>query len=379
MVDQIKTVWWRGALRRLITVTFTLLVVAGSAAAVVFGSNFLADRAEATDTVSEAAPTLVETTELTVTDGYDVPRQFVGQVEAAASSVLSFERAGRLSQITVDEGSEVTKGTVLATLDTALLEAEETRLTASKAAITAQLDLAETRLTRAQSLLAGGHVSQETVDQALATRDELASRIQETNAALETVAINLEKSELIAPFDGRVGSRNVDGGETLGAGSPVLTLIETTAPQVRVGLPLSVDASQYDTLAITIAGTEYPANLTQIRPDIDPVTRTRTALFTLQTTDTPAFGQTATLTLPTYVQATGTWVPLDALQEGAGGGWTIMVVEDDTVRVALVETLHADETRAYVTGTFTSDTRMISTGAHRVVPGQAVQILTAQR
>ena len=72
MVDQIKTVWWRGALRRLITVTFTLLVVAGSAAAVVFGSNFLADRAEATDTVSEAAPTLVETTELTVTDGYDV-------------------------------------------------------------------------------------------------------------------------------------------------------------------------------------------------------------------------------------------------------------------------------------------------------------------
>ncbi|WP_254656309.1 efflux RND transporter periplasmic adaptor subunit [Jannaschia sp. CCS1] len=324
-----------------------------------------------------ADPIPVQVASLDLSDGFDIPRQFVGQVEAAASVVLSFELAGRLSDLTVQEGGEVEAGTVLARLDTSLLETERTRLEASRSATRAQLELAENRLIRAQALLDDGHISQEALDQALATRDELSGRIMEIEAAINAVAINLEKSELRAPFYGRVGVRNVDGGETLSAGAPVLTLIETAAPEVRVGLPLSVDAARLENVSIEIGGESYPARLAQVRPDIDTVTRTRTALFTLLTDDTPTFGQTATLTLGTRVEAPGTWVPLDALQEGIGGTWNLLVVEEEVVRVAMVEVRHADETRAYVTGTFSPGTQMIQTGAHRVVPGQVIQTLTA--
>ncbi|MEM6760920.1 MAG: efflux RND transporter periplasmic adaptor subunit [Pseudomonadota bacterium] len=355
----------------------TSLVIAGASAAVFFGSTHMANRAEATAVPETADPTPVEVVELVTSDGFDIPRRFVGQVEAAASVVLSFELAGRLEELSVQEGTEVAAGTILARLDTSLLMAERTRLQASQSATEAQLELAETRLMRAQALLTDGHVSQETVDQALATRDELASRMKEISAAIDVVAINLKKSELPAPFDGRVGLRNVDGGETLAAGAPVLTLIKTAAPEVRVGLPLSVDATRLGDVFIEIGGTRHPARLAQVRPDIDPVTRTRTALFTLLTDEMPTFGQTATLTLKTRVDASGTWVPLDALQEGIGGTWNVLVVQDDVVRLAMVEVRHADETHAFVRGTFAPGTQMIQSGAHRVVPGQLVQTITA--
>ncbi|MEX3015489.1 efflux RND transporter periplasmic adaptor subunit [Gymnodinialimonas hymeniacidonis] len=377
MVNQAKPVLWRRILRRLATVTLTMTVVAGASAAVFFGSTQLANRAEATAVTHVADPTPVEVVALEVSDGFDIPRQFVGQVEAASSVVLSFELAGRLRDVSVSEGAEIEAGTVIARLDTSLLVAERTRLEASQSATGAQLELAETRFARAQALLADGHVSQEAVDQALATRDELASRMMEIAAAIDAVEINLEKSELRAPFAGRVGMRNVDGGETLSAGAPVLTLIETAAPEVRVGLPLSVDATAVGEVSIEIGGQTYPARLSQVRPDIDPVTRTRTVLFTLLTDDIPTFGQTATLTLTSRVEASGTWVPLDALQEGIGGSWNLLVVEDEEVRVALVEIRHADAARAYVSGTFAPGAQMIRTGAHRVVPGQAVQPIVA--
>ena len=236
MADATKPTFLRRALRVSLNTTLTIAVMAAAGSAVMFGSTILADRAEAGAVTDTADRLPVQVTPLTLSEGYSVPRRFVGQVEAAASVALSFELGGRLSELMVAEGARVRAGEVLARLDTSLLLAERTRLEAARAATAAQLALAETRLVRAGTLREEGFASQESVDQALATRDELANRIRETDAAIDSVRINLEKSVLFAPFDGRVGLRNVDGGETLAAGAPVLTLIETAAPQVRVGL-----------------------------------------------------------------------------------------------------------------------------------------------
>ncbi|MEJ6394247.1 efflux RND transporter periplasmic adaptor subunit [Gymnodinialimonas sp. 2305UL16-5] len=378
MADVTERSFLRRAARFVVNVTLTMAVVAVSGFAVVFGSEFLADRAEASAATNTAERIPVEVTDLTLLDGYSVPRHFVGQVEATASVALSFELGGRLSELLVDEGAQVEAGQLLARLDTSLLLAERERLEATRAATSAQLVLAESRLARATALRAEGFASEEALDQARATRDELLSRIQETDAAIGTVAINLEKSEIFAPFDGRVGRRNVDGGETLSAGSPVLTLIETAAPQLRVGLPLAIDLDLLEHVEISVDGVSYPARLMHVRPDIDPVTRTRTAIFAIEAETAPIFGQTATLVLETPIEAVGTWLPLDALQEGLGGIWTVLVVDDGVVRMAAVEILHTEATRAYVRGTFQPGAQLINSGAHRVVPGQQVRILSAE-
>ena len=121
----------------------------------------------------------------------------------------------------------------------------------------------------------------------------------------------------------------------------------------------------------------YAATLVHVRPDLDPRTRTRNAVFELTLEDgqtAPAFGQSGQITLTQSVQDAGAWVPLQALREGVNGSWTILTVDGEN-RAALeaVELLHANDARAFVRGSFDDQTQVIAAGPHRVVPGQAVE------
>ena len=364
-------------LKRIGILTGTIVVIAGAGVAVSLGSEALAKRAADAPAPDAATVTPVSVEPVIFETEYTIQRQFLGQIEAATQAVLSFELAGKLAELAVDEGDSVVRGDVLARLDTSLLDAERQRLAASRDATTAQLTFAERRLKRAQDLQAEGFSSQETLDQALATRDELTSRIAEIDAALLTLQINIEKSVLHAPFSGHVGAQDVEQMETLAAGQAVLSLIETSTPRVRIGLPLHLSADDIGDVIVSVNGVEYVATLDQLRPDIDPSTRTRTALFALDTSTDFAFGQSATLLLQTLVRSSGAWVDLDALQQGSGSIWTVLVVEDEVVRTAAVEVLHLQNDRAFVRGSFSSGTQLIQSGAHRVVPGQRVQVLAS--
>lgn len=362
-------------LRRISILGGTAIVIAIAVGAVTLGSHALAQRVENAPSPEPALLTSVVVSPVQFEDHYTTTRHFLGQIEATSDAVLSFELGGRVAEVAIEEGGSIVKGDVIARLDTALLESERARLTASRDATNAQLTFAETRLNRAQQLLGEGFSSQETRDQARATRDELAGRIAEIEAGLATVAINIEKSVMHAPFDGQVGALDVEIAETVSPGQMVLTLIETGPPMVRVGIPLSVSQDALQQVTIAVAGQQYIANLQQLRPDIDPTTRTRTALFALQSDSVLAFGQTANLVVETDVAARGAWVSLDALQQGSGSIWTVLVVEDGVVRTAAVEVLYQHSDRAFVQGSFTEGAQLIHTGAHRVVPGQQVLIL----
>jgi len=307
--------------------------------------------------------------------GYTVPRSFVGQVEPRKTVALSFELAGRLDALLVDEGDIVTKGQLIATQDTDLLQADRARQQASRNAVEAQLVFALQRVERSEALLDRGFASQERLDEAMSNRDELTARIAEIDAALSTIDIQLQKSRLYAPFDGRVTQRLLDGGEAVGAGQVLLSVVETGVPQVRVGLPLTLSDTELDAVSILIDGTAYPATLSSFRPDIDPVTRTRTAIFDIAENAPVTFGQTARLQVQTRVDKGGTWVPLRSLKEGDRGQWTLLVADgDNVVRRASVLVIHATSDAAYVQGSFAPGTRMIEEGPQRVTVGQTVQI-----
>jgi RND family efflux transporter MFP subunit len=280
--------------------------------------------------------------------------------------------------LNVEEGDRVEEGQVIARLDTELLDADVMRLEASRAAAKAQLAFADARLSRAEELQKQGFASAERFDEALAMRDELVNRIAETDAALHAVQINKAKSSLHAPFSGRIGAQSVEANETITAGQPIMSIIETTAPEFRVGLPLDVAVETLKSAHISIAGREIPATLRQLRPDIDPVTRTRTAIFSLDTQTEMLFGQTAALLMETTVEERGAWVPVDALQSGDGSVWRLLVVQDDRVRHAAVEILHIEGTKAFVRGSFDETSRIVAAGAHRVVPGQTVTVIGAE-
>lgn len=353
--------------------TVTLGVIAGAVFAIQFGAAELAQRAEASPTPDAAPAIPVTATPLTRQTGYEVQRAFIGQVEAAKTVNISFELAGRLENILVDEGDTVSVGQVLATQDTALLQSERTQLLASKSATEAQLKFANQTVERNEELQRRGFAPQAGVDEALARRDELNGRIAELDAGLTNVDIRLSKARVVAPFDGRVTARSVDGGETMGAGQSFVGLVELRAPQVRVGVPVDFDATQLSEAQIEVDGRPIPAKLASLRPDIDPVTRTRTALFELQTEKAPAFGQTARLLVTERVEKDGFWVPITSLREGVRGQWTLLTVDDeDTVRAAQIEILHAETDRVFARAGFADRTPLIDAGPQRVTVGQHV-------
>ncbi|WP_170424222.1 efflux RND transporter periplasmic adaptor subunit [Ruegeria arenilitoris] len=365
----------RGTVRLGVTVSF----IAVAAAAVYFGASELTRRAEAVPPPDAAAVTPVSVIPITSESEYIVDRVFIGQVEPQRSANVSFELNGQLDQILVDEGDEVAKGQLLATLDTALLEVERDRLTASRDAIAAQLSFARKTVERNAKLIEQGFTSQARLDEAVAQQDELLSRIGELDAGLRDVTVRIEKSSIEAPFAGQITARHVDGGETLRAGELVLGMVEVVSPQVRIGIPLDVDPMLLTDVEIEIAGQSYRADLATLRPDVDPVTRTRTALFNLQDGPDVTFGQTARVHVLDPVQSAGTWVPTTALKEGTRGQWTTLVADaQKTVRLAVVEVLHAENDRVFVRGAFPEGTVLIDQGPQRVTVGQRVAFGAAE-
>lgn len=359
---------------RLITrLTVTTAILAGAAFAVQLGSAELTRRANSAP-APDAAPAIpVQSYPLQIAQSYAVNRAFIGQIEAQKTVALSFELPGRLSDVAVEEGDTVTRGQRLARQDTALLEAERTQLLASKSATEAQLKLAVQTLERNQALNERGFATQAGLDDALARRDELTARIAEIAASLQNLDIRVAKAEITAPFDGRVTLRAADGGETLGAGQAILGLVTQGAPVVRVGVPLELDEARLIGAQISIAGREFGATLLTLRPDIDPVTRTRIALFEIDATAQTTFGQTARLRITQEVAAEGFWLPLTSLKEGVRGQWTVLAVDlDSIVRAAPVEILYATSDRVYVRGAFPAGTRLIQEGPQRVTVGQRV-------
>jgi RND family efflux transporter MFP subunit len=62
------------------------------------------------------------------------------------------------------------------------------------------------------------------------------ARLEADKADLQKAVLNLERTELAAPFDGRVGAENVDLGQYVSPGQPLATLFSTEAAEIVVPL-----------------------------------------------------------------------------------------------------------------------------------------------
>jgi len=134
----------------------------------------------------------------------------IGSLRSAESVVISAEVAGRVAKINFVEGQPVKKGDVLVELDDSVAKAELGQAAAN-------LELAKSRYERSQRLQASGFVSKEAREDA-----SIALKLQES--AYELAKARLDKTKIVAPFDGIVGLRSVSVGEYLNAGQDIAPL-----------------------------------------------------------------------------------------------------------------------------------------------------------
>ena len=208
-----------------------------------------------------------------------------GSVEITEAD-LGFQRPGRIDSLAVHEGDRVAVGAALAWLDARELVAERRAAAGQQAAAAARLaeleagsrteDIAQARealraatdrehnarreAERAERLFAGGAISERQRDQAATTLEvaqadraaaaerlqlvEAGPRVEQVTAqralvaqAAATVArvdAALEQTVIRAPFAGRITIRHREPGETVGAGTPVLSLTDPVERWVRI-------------------------------------------------------------------------------------------------------------------------------------------------
>lgn len=255
------------------------------------------------------------------------PAPFQGVVEFEERQ-LGFELGGRITEITVTRGSRVKKDDVIAHLDESLEEAQratrESEVKAARAQVAvveagsrpeeirslqariraaqATEDLLKKNLDRETKLHERGVTPQATIDEIVgqldratgeresleqtlrglkkgARNEEVASaqaRAEATESAVKLEDVRIGRHELRAPEEGDVLDVHVKSGEVVAAGTPVVTVADTSQPYadvfvpqgdlagIQIGVPASV---RVDSLPQPIKGrVEYVSPRTEFTP-----------------------------------------------------------------------------------------------------------------
>ncbi len=366
--------------RHLLRAVSTTLAAGVALGLIGLGTTTIQERAQVQANVIPAPPIAVETMSVDRVASITETLRYVGQIEPARANSLAFERAGTLGQVFVDESDRVRQGDVLARLDTRALDARRAELEARRDALEAQVALADLTLDRQSALRDRGHASSQAHDEARFQLARLQAGLVEIDAGLRAVAVDLAKSDLVAPFSGQVTARFLDEGGVVAPGVPVLGLIEADRPQLRVGVPSDRAGLLAAGMPVRVVhqGRDWAGTVAAIRPDVDPVTRAQIVLVDMAPDPGLAFGAAAELVVDAPRALSGYWVPLTALSEGGRGLWTVMTVIDggdgletgsETVEIVLV-----DGDRALVRGTLRDGAEIVVTGTHRLVPGSRVAV-----
>lgn len=354
------------------------LLIAGFIAFATMGLHWRAASGDTPD--MRLVPVAVET--VTQQPSYQVSEFYAGRVEARQRVNLAFEQAGKIAAMYVDEGEFVKAGDLIAKLDVDLLEASRDQTRSAIVRIRSQVELAKLTEERQKTLFEQGHSSEQRYDESRFNREALTAQLAETEAALRTIEINIEKSSLYAPFDAQVGARSVDTGAVRDAGMAIVTLLETSVQQARISVPTSrIEAMKIaENLSVSYHGEPISATILAIRADVNQVTRTQDVILTIAPENPIPFGELVELALPETRIQQGYWLPVEALVEGKKGLWNIFAVENDgsgdrVVRRA-VEVIFAETGRVFVTANIGSEARLVASGTHRVVPGQYIDAMS---
>ena len=200
----------------------------------------------------------------------------VGSVAPVQGVMVSADLAGMVERITFDSGRAVRAGDVLVELNT---RQERAQL----AAVEADRNLAKLNFDRMQGLLKEQVISKAEFDRATSDQAQTEARVNEIRAAIERKTIR-------APFSGILGIRQVNLGQYLRDGDPVVELQSLSPIYVNFDVPQQEVANVRvgRSVRITTAGAGGPGvtgRVTAINSVVNEATRNVQVQATLDNRD----------------------------------------------------------------------------------------------
>jgi RND family efflux transporter MFP subunit len=331
----------------LITLVFLVLV-----AAVIFGVFGIVKRKHASAELKQytdvtAAPT-VEVEQPAV---QAIAQEIVlpGNMQPYTLAPIYARTTGYVKAWFHDIGSHVSKGELLAVIETPELDQQLAQAKADLATAQSNAGLAKTTSDRYSDLIGKNAVSQQDTDNAKAQFDAQNTQVRAAKANVRRLEELQSFERITAPFDGIITARNIDVGQlistsgstnTAGAGTisgnkEIFDISANKVLRVFVNVPQinSPDAKNGVIATLTLPqypGRAYPGRLVRTSDAIDPATRTLLAEVDVENTSGELLpGSYTEVHLHVSRAAPTLIVPANAL-----------ILEPDGLRVATVDASH---------------------------------------
>ncbi|MBM3356260.1 MAG: efflux RND transporter periplasmic adaptor subunit [Betaproteobacteria bacterium] len=216
-----------------------------------------------------------------------------GLVKPRAEVALAAEVSGRVTFVSRElvTGGRFARGDVLVRLDPEPFRAALAQALAERQSAQASLELAEQLLKRTEQLIAQNFLSRQTLDERVASRDQARAQLARAEAVEKSRRIDLDRTEIRAPFKGRVFSEKVARGDTVQPGKELARIFADDAVEIAVSLTDREVALIADpwrapsggkqpgagaTVTVEHGGARYrwPARVDRVEAAVDSATRT---------------------------------------------------------------------------------------------------------
>ena len=312
----------------------------------------------------------------------------VGHVMPYTTVTIRPQIGGVLSGVHFQEGQEVRKGDLLFTIDPRPTQAALATARANLARDQAQLENAKIQFNREQKLFDQKLVSQDEFDTSKAGLDTLAGTVAADQAAITNAGLNLEFTEIRAPFDGRTGSLQFHEGNVVKAPDDTLLTINQIHP-IYVAfavpeqyLPEIKREMREKTLKVmaTFQNMDAPpqGELTFIDNAVDTTTGMIQLKATFPNEDSTLWpGQFVQVALTLSELTNVVVVPSQAVQTGQNGDFIYVVKPDQTVEQRPVTIGITSQGGTVVPSGLQAGETVVTDGQLRLTPGVKVNIKSA--
>jgi RND family efflux transporter MFP subunit len=243
---------------------------------------------------------------------------------------------------------------------------------------------------RDTDLLKKGVLDHQTYDTQRFLVDQLDATVKADQAAIDNAQTQLSYTQITAPFDARVGIRQVDEGNVVNTGSTLVVLTQLKPISVIFTLPqqnlneINSASSQGALKVIAMDSTMSKAleegTLAVVDNQIDTTTGTIRLKANFPNEDLKLWpGQFVNTRLLVSTQRDGLVVPASVVQRGPNGAFAYVITPGNTAEMRTVEVAQIDGGQALITSGLQEGERVVVDGQYKLQPGAPVQITNPDR